>query len=166
MIIKTRRLFIQPPGLQREVLRKQVEWLNDPTTMMFSEQRHRKHTLNTQVQYISSITYPHKIWEVFHGGVLVGTMTAYVDLNNGVADIGILIGKEHWGKGYGKEAWAGVCNDLGENGIRKVEAGCMGANYGMIRICRSFEMEEEGRRKDHFLIGKEYSDLVMFGKKL
>lgn len=146
-------------------LRKQVEWLNDPEVMRYSEQRHKTHTIKTQAEYLGSFQWPNIHKYILSEGALLGSITAHVDPHNGVADVGILIGdKYRWGNGYGLEAWSAFCDYLLSLGLRKIEAGCMAHNRGMTNICFRYGMKEEGRRSDHFMLNNKPSDMILFGK--
>lgn len=168
-MITTERLeivFVHPKGRSDRTIEIQVGWLNDPEVVRYSEQRHRKHTPESQRSYLGRFNLSRdRFGEIYLGGKLIGTVSGRIDKPNSVANIGILIGeKSLWGQGYGHEAWEGFCNSLLEKGIRKIEAGMMGANFGMVKVCRKYGMQEEGRRPDHFLLGDQLSDMVMFGK--
>lgn len=163
----TNRLNIKPLRGTDLEFREIVGWLNDIDVVRFSEQRHRRHTLDTQRDYYRSINaycdYYLGIYKAI-GDVLIGTMTAIVDKNNATANIGIMIGdKASWGHGYGVEAWRGVCDEMYNLGVRKVEAGCMAVNYRMMAICQHYGMVEEGRQEHHFILNGEPIDLVHWG---
>jgi RimJ/RimL family protein N-acetyltransferase len=142
-----------------------VDWLNDPEVTRYSEQRHTKHTVESQIQYIKSFDYPSRFMLIIYNENIIGSVTAHVDTNNDVADVGIMIGdKSVWGNGLGYEAWSLMCDSLLQNGVRKIEAGAMSENRPMIKIFRKYKMEYEGRRSEHFLLGKELVDMVLWGK--
>ncbi len=85
-------------------------------------------------------------------------MVAYVDSDNGTANLTILLGEAGAkGMGYGSEAWIEVCRYLlGEAGLRKVSAGTMEVNQGMRGIMRNANMVDDGRRVRELLWhGKE-----------
>jgi RimJ/RimL family protein N-acetyltransferase len=92
----------------------------------------------------------------------IGTLTSYLDLQNGVADIGILIGdKRLWGKGYGLEAFQAVAGFLfGNAGMRKVTAGTVAVNRGMLKIMERAGMKHDGRRSRHVLLEGSEEDIV------
>ena len=165
-MIVTSRLTLKPPS--DESIPKVVGWLNDKDIMRYSEQRHKLHTADLQRVYLWVMAAPpHKYMEIHYGNALIGTISAIVDECNSVADVGILIGeKKVWGKGFGTEAWKAFCDHLLESGIRKIEAGCMGINFGMIRVFRKTEMHLEGKRSGHFLIGNELVDLIQYARFL
>ena len=98
------------------------------------------------------------------GTALIGTVSAVIDDYNLVADVGILVSPWHIGKGYGYIIWRAYCSQLAEDGIRKIEGGCMAQNKAMIRIFEKNNMRLEGTRKYHFQTGKDqYDDMVLYG---
>jgi RimJ/RimL family protein N-acetyltransferase len=150
-------------GDHGERLETMAEWLNDPEIVRYSEQRHRQHDWESQLQYI--LNHPGVFREIHAGDRFIGTISAYIDRPNGVADVGILIGdKSVWGHGYGTKAWTMFCDALFKNGIRKVEAGAMNLNSRMIGIFRRSGMHFEAYRENHFLLDGEPVHMVMWGK--
>ena len=142
-----------------------VGWLNDPSVVKFSEQRFLKHTTETQRDYMEQML-GHVYLGVFLDVAIIGTISAYIDRYNLVANMGILIGdKACWGKGYGFKAWSWLTQLLfADSKLRKVEAGCMASNVGMMAICQKAGMVEEGRQEGHFMCSKGVTDLVHWGK--
>ena len=143
-----------------------VGWLNDPEVVLFSDQRHRKHTIDTYRDYLRRFQgSPHKYWFILtrEAGAIIGTVSAYIDLPNAVADVGILIGDRlYWQGGYGGEAFAGVIGWLfSSQGVRKVNAGAMASNKGMIGVMRKVGMIEEGRRRRYYLQGDSEVDMIL-----
>jgi [ribosomal protein S5]-alanine N-acetyltransferase len=165
-MIATSHLTLRPPS--DGSIPTVVGWLNDPETMRYSEQRHKHHAENLQSMHVWMMTAPpHKYREIHYGNALIGTISADVDEHNSVANVGILIGERKvWGKGYGTEAWKTFCDHLLVNGIRKIEAGCMGINFGMIHVFRKTGMHEEGKRSGRFVVGNELVDEVQFARFL
>lgn len=145
---------------------KIVSWLNDPVLMQYSEQRHKKHTVDTQFGYIYDLLQRPAVYKMAYGhNRLIGTVSAYIDSENNVADAGIMIGPDFIGQGYGPEVWRIFCKELTKLGIRKIEGGCMARNKPMIRVFEKNDMRLEGTRRYHFHIGKdEYDDMVLYGK--
>jgi [ribosomal protein S5]-alanine N-acetyltransferase len=163
--IVTERLSIVP--FKAEFLTEHyVSWLNDPEVVRYSEQRFKHHSISSCREYMESFDgSPNFFWAITTrstGSENIGTLTAYVDVHNKVADVGILIGdKTRWGKGYGAEAFRAVIDFLfREAGVRKVTAGTMAANKAMMALMRQASMEEECRRKRHFLLNDREVDLV------
>lgn len=162
-IITGSRLSLRKFKFNPENLKTMVGWLNDPEIMRYSEQRHKHHTEESQQHYIQD--GPDLFREIYAGDRLIGTISAYIDEPNSVADVGILIGdKSIWGQGYGAEAWIAFCNHLFLHNIRKIEAGTMNTNARMIGIFRKSGMQFEGFRDGHFLCDGEPVHMVLWGK--
>jgi len=166
--IETGRLVIVP--FSEELLsEKHVSWLNDPEIVAFSEQRHRRHTLESCRAYMNSfVGTSNHFWAIIRraDGVHIGNTNAYVDVANRIADVGILIGERSaWGQGFGLEAWKAVCDHLLDTGcVRKITAGTMSVNTGMIRIFEKYGMQLEGVCRKHFLCGGQEVDFVLYAK--
>ena len=164
-ILETSRLRIVPFS-ELYLTPRYVSWLNDPEVVRFSEQRHRVHTLESCRSYWLSFSgTPHYFWAiVVTDGTLghIGNINAYVDTENQVADVGILIGEKGlWGQGYGLEAWKSVCDYLlGEGGMRKVTAGTLAVNTGMRKIMERAGMVEDGRRHRHYIFEAREVDVI------
>lgn len=142
-----------------------VAWLNNPAVVRYSEQRHRKHSLESCQQYFYSFkNTPNRLWAIVCAGQHIGNISAYIDPYNGLADIAILIGElSCWGKGYGFEAWDAVCHYLLKTlNIRKVTAGAMSVNTAMIQIMKKANMLEDGCRKCHHMIEGQLADVMYY----
>jgi|SRR5882672_2205423 len=161
------------PYLAGHVTDEHVAWLNDPEVVKYSEQRHKKHTLESQHAYVNKMNHSEetKIWAILCStkpnseGSTIGTITAYIDQHNKVAEVGIMIGdKASWGKGYGTEAFKAVCDWLAAKGMRKIEAGLMSSNLAMQKVCLNSGMVLEGEKADHFLLNGAPEDVLLFGR--
>lgn len=158
------RITLEKYGGSRADLQTMVKWLNDPEVVRYSEQRHQQHDEESQAYYLGD--GPDVFRKICVDSQFIGTITAYVDRHNSVADVGILIGdRSIWGQGYGTEAWKSFCNSLFSGGIRKIEAGAMCTNQAMIRICSNYQMFREGGRSLHFNDEEgSFCDMLMWGK--
>jgi RimJ/RimL family protein N-acetyltransferase len=164
-IIETPRLRIAPFGA-KHLTERYVGWLNDPLNVRYSEQRYRTHTLESCRAYYESFRgTPHFFWaveardpELGH----VGNMNAYVEPHHRLADVGILIGEPAArGHGFGGEAWAAVCRYLlEEEGMRKVTAGTLRTNTGMLAIMERCGMTPDGVRARQLEYDGEEVDVV------
>ena len=97
-------------------------------------------------------------------GTHVGNITASIDLNNGLADIGILIGGGS-GRGYGFSAWSAVLSYLEERAdVRKVTGGCLAGNKAMVAIMKKAQMQPDGLRKEHFWVDGVPMDVLYFAR--
>ncbi|MBU4198406.1 MAG: GNAT family N-acetyltransferase [Kiritimatiellae bacterium] len=161
-IIRTPRLTIEPFGDEHPI-GILVGWLNDSEVVRYSDQRHRTHTLeSSQAYYKSFAGSPNHYWAIMANTSMIGTLTAYVDEPNSVADVGILVGdKRCWRGGYGSEAFRAVVNWLiTHRGMRKITAGTMAENMAMRGVMRKIGMHEEGRRERYYILDGREVDMV------
>ena len=165
LLIETERLQIIPFSESYLTL-KYIGWLNDPEVVRYSEQRHVIHTLETCRQYLASFAgtsnYFWAITEKNQDTGHIGNINAYLDTNNSLADVGIIIGeKKVWGTGYGSEAWIAVCSFLFEiKQIRKVTAGTTAANKAMVNLMKTSGMVNDGKRLKHYLEDGNEVDII------
>ena len=154
--LATPRLLLEPFG-RHHLTERYVSWLNDPQVVQFSDQRFRTHTLVSCREYYETFgSSPHLFWAILLRGAAdrhVGTMTAYVDEHHKVADVGILIGDGvAWGRGSASEALRAACDHLlRQLELRKVTAGTIERNVGMIRVMEKAGMVDDGRRQRQLL---------------
>jgi ribosomal-protein-alanine N-acetyltransferase len=141
-------------------------WLNDKRLMRYSEQRFLVHDGDGQRDFIGAFEDPDFYLGIRVENDLVGTLTITTDTNNGVAELGILIGAEHGGRGYGLVAWdEAILTAFNALDVRKVEAGCMSDNDAMMTICQKSGMLVEGWRNNHFKLDDgSFSHMVLWGK--
>lgn len=163
--LRTPLLVLAPFGPEH-LGQRYVSWLNDPEVVRHSEQRHRAHSLESCRAYVESFTgSPSGLWAMLtRQGAHVGNVTAAVDAPNAVAELGILIGERaHWGRGLATQAWAALADHLfRERGLRKIVAGAMAENTGMLRVADKLGMAPDGRRARHFLLDGREVDAVYF----
>jgi RimJ/RimL family protein N-acetyltransferase len=163
--IVTKRLRIVPFS-ERHLTQRYIGWLNDRDLLKYSEQRHKVHTRETCQAYLATFRESdNKFWaieECLEGHGHIGTMTAYIDSRNDVADIGILLGERGvQGRGYALEAWLGVCAWLFDvQRVRKVSAGTLSVNVRMLRIMELSSMLPDGVRKRHIIWNGVAVDVV------
>jgi len=159
------RLQVVPFG-ERHLTPSYVSWLNDADVVKFSEQRFHRHTLKSCREYwVSFAGTPNHFWAVelrHDGNTHIGNINAYVDPVHRVADVGIMIGdKSCWGQGYGSEAWTAVIRWLfNRAGMRKVTAGTLACNAGMLAVMEQAGMVEDGRRVRHLMVDGLEMDVV------
>lgn len=145
-----------------------LDWLNDPETMRWSNQRFSRHDLDSCAAYLESFTGTSNLFlSVRELGKdrAIGTMTAYRNLNHRTADMGILIGdRSVWGRGYGQDAWNALLEWLLTDGVRKVTCGTLALNKPMIRIAERAGMSLDGVRREQELLDGQAVDLVHFAR--
>jgi [ribosomal protein S5]-alanine N-acetyltransferase len=163
-LLDTPRLRLEPFGLVHLTARY-VSWLNDPDVVRFSEQRHHRHSLESCRAYVASVAESTGyLWAIVAKDTTlghIGNISAVLDPANALADVAILLGERMvWGRGFGGEAWTAVCRFLLDSGVRKVAAGTLALNHGMLRIMTRAGMHEDGRRVRHYLVNGVATDLV------
>lgn len=144
-----------------------LAWLHDSAVVRFSSQRFRNHTLETCQAYLASFTHSTNHFLAIcdqKSGAMLGTMTVYRSMPHGTADIGIMIGERQvWGQGIGAEAFCLVLSALKASGvIRKVTAGTLAANQGMVRIMEKSGMLHEATRQAQELLDGVPIDVVYY----
>ena len=167
-IIKGVRLQLVPFAI-KHIQENYVSWLNNDEIVRYSNQRFRQHTPQSCRQYLDSFEETSNRFlaiEDITSGELIGTLTMYINLQHETADIGILIGSSgHWGKGYGQEAF-GLAVDalLSLAKLRKITAGTMASNLGMIKVLQKCGMGLEATRKGQELLDGKPVDILYFAK--
>ena len=139
-----------------------VAWLNDPKVTRYSEQRHQKHTLESQHRYLNDFNAHSHVWLIRDDGEDIGTITAYRDRPNKLADMGIMIGHRR-GQGNGFVTWMTVMSFLYGDGVRRIEGGCMASNAAMRRIFVKSGMVLNSVRPGHFLLDGKPEDAYYYG---
>jgi len=146
-----------------------IGWLNDPEVTQFSNQRFLKHDRDSCMRYLASFVNPNSLLLSVRRrdkGEAIGTMTVHFTLHHGTADVGILIGERTvWGMGYGQDAWSTVVDWLSyHEAIRKVTAGTLASNQGMITLLERSGMEMEAVRKKHEIVAGKPVDILYYAK--
>lgn len=146
-----------------------LSWLNDPAVVRFSNQRFTFHTRQTAVDYLQTFNNSQNLFLAIYlkdGNHYVGTMTVYFSIAHETADVGIMIGdRTCWRRKIGGNAWGTVIDWLiNVIGIRKVTAGTLGCNHGMIKIMLNCGMQPDGIRKEQECIDDQIEDILHFAK--
>ena len=165
--ISTNRLTLRPLN---KATSRNLAWLRDPDVVRYSQQRHREHTLSSQLRYINSFSDRSHIWGIYlaDSGNHIGNLSAANDDPNNVSDVGIMIGESaFWGKGYATEAWKAACGwllDKDGGGVRKLAAGCARNNEAMLKIIRNSGFKQEGELLNSLLIDGAPVSALLFGR--
>lgn len=146
-----------------------INWLNDPEVVKFSNQRFFVHDYQSCLCYLRSFIGTENLFisiKKLSDGCPIGTLSAYVSENHGTVDVGIMIGdKSAWGMGYGQDAWDVLTNFfLIGNKARKLTAGTLACNYGMIKILERSDMTLEAVRKAQELVNGHPVDILLYSK--
>ncbi len=146
-----------------------IGWLNDKDVVQFSNQRFLRHDRDSCSRYLASFEGTDNLFTSVRrlsDDSPVGTMTAYVSSHHGTVDVGILIGdKSVWGMGYGQDAWNTLTNWLlKRDDIRKLTAGTLACNYGMIKLMERSGMHQEATRREQEIINAQAVDILYYAK--
>jgi RimJ/RimL family protein N-acetyltransferase len=146
-----------------------IGWLNDKDVVQFSNQRFLRHDRDSCLRYLASFEGTDNLFisvRRLSDDRPVGTMTAYVSSHHGTVDVGILIGdKSVWGMGYGQDAWNTLTNWLlTRDDIRKLTAGTLACNYGMIKLMERSGMHHEATRREQEIVNAQAADILYYAK--
>lgn len=144
-------------------------WLNDPAVVRFSNQRFRRHTRQTALDYLQSFKGTENLFLAVYlknDNKYIGTMNVYFSAAHETADIGIMIGdRACWGAGVGSDAWLTMLSFLLDTvKVRKVTGGALGCNAGMIKIMAKAGMKPDGVRMAQELMDSQPQDILHFAK--
>ena len=154
--------------IRSDISERYLSWLNNPEHMQYSTQRFFDHTFDSTLSYLESFTNSsNHFFSIKVGQELVGTATLYVNSAYRTASPGILIAPEHAGKGFGKQAWKLLIDDVPmQLGIRKVAAGTLEVNKAMIRLFENSNMEFEAKLIGEGIFNDTPTDVLLYRKFL
>jgi [ribosomal protein S5]-alanine N-acetyltransferase len=166
--LRSRRLRLEPFD-ESCISAEYLAWLNDPKVVRFSNQRFREHTAESTRAYVRSFAGSCNLFltiRLAESGRLIGTMTAYAAEPHRTTDMGLLIGdRTQWGQGFGLEAWTMLMGHLfAALGIRKLTAGAVRPNVGMIRIMERSGMHLEAVRSRQEIVEGVEEDVLYFAR--
>ena len=145
-----------------------ISWLNDKELMKFSRQRFYHHTKSSCLNYFNSFKSTDNLFFSINTPQekLIGTITAYVNIKENVADIGILIGnKDFKSEGYGLSAWCLFQEYLfNEKKIKKITAGTLSGNIGMIKIIEKSNMRFKFKTEIEQIVDNQYYNELYYEK--
>lgn len=144
-------------------------WLNDPLVVRYSNQRFRKYDGASALAYLRGFDAGANLFlsaRRLRDDEAIGTLTAYIAPAHGTADVGIMIGEHSgWGQGFGQDAWDTLLQWLlGPRGLRKVTAGTLACNVGMIRVMERSGMQLEGARRAQEIVDDEPVDVLYYAR--
>ena len=96
---------------------------------------------------------------------LLGTVTVYQwDHANHRAEVGFMLGRAHWGRGFAQEAVRAVLRFAFEAmDLHRVEADTHPGNAASLRLLERLGFRREGLLRQRFLIDGSASDSEIFG---
>ena len=143
-----------------------IRALNNKKLMQFSENRFRLFNKKNCLEFFKSMKKNKNFFFLVskqnkHDNleIPVGTLTGYVDYNNKICDLGILIWENQ--KGYGQIAWQIAIDKIFEkNYVRKITAGTMANNKAMIKLFKKSSMKFELKKKKTFIYKNSFVDMI------
>ena len=146
-----------------------LSWLNDTEVVKYSNQRFKKHTIESSVNYLESFLGTNNLFLAIYlkeKNIFIGTMTVYLSEPHETADMAILIGKKScWGSGVGLDSWVTVMEYLFRDiSIRKITSGTLDCNLGMLKVMQKSGMIFDGLHKKQELFGNQAHDIIFYSK--
>ena len=96
---------------------------------------------------------------------VIGTTTLFnLNLDNGRAELGYAMGREHWGKGYMNEALQALLSHAFEvMNLRRLEADVDPRNTPSIRTLERLGFQREGFLRERWHVNGEIQDAFFYG---
>ena len=96
---------------------------------------------------------------------IIGTTTLFhLDAGNARAEIGYILGSDHWGKGYMREALTALLRfAFGELKLRRIEADVDPRNAASLKALERLGFRQEGLLRERWNVAGEIQDTVYFG---
>lgn len=86
----------------------------------------------------------------------------YIDRQNRRAEVGYVINRKFWGKGYGTEVLGAMIEAAFVRfSLHRLEADIDPDNAASIALLRKFGFREEGRLRERWLLGEEWRDSIV-----
>jgi [ribosomal protein S5]-alanine N-acetyltransferase len=97
-------------------------------------------------------------------GRVLGSITLMLEEGQPRAEIGYILGREHWGQGYAREAQCRAIDYAFDDlGLHRLEADTHPDNAGSTRSLERLGFQREGRLRERWLVGGRYGDSVLWG---
>ena len=171
--MKNKSLIILKELNIKHVSKHYVDWLNDKTTMMFTEQRFKKHTfadvksfvlknLNSKESFLYGVFVRNNKKLLHIGNIKLGPIDNYHKFSY----ISYFIGnKKFLGKGYGKIMIKEILKIAKKKfKLRKILAGTYALNVSSIKVLKVNGFKLEGKIKKLYKFNKKYVDHLVYGK--
>ena len=144
-----------------EGIEKAVKWLNDPDVNKYLEARNQLwDTERWQRWYREQKVKGRIIFWILSEEEIVGTL-ALGPLEDKNAAIGLMVGKEHWGKGIGTKAIEEAAEyAFGKLGLHKVWAGVLSENTHSVRSFERAGFSIEGILRQNRRWGEGWCDEI------
>jgi RimJ/RimL family protein N-acetyltransferase len=104
-------------------------------------------------------------WGIAQGAALIGTVTLHdLNLAQGRAEIGYMLGRAHWGQGLAREAVSlAIDHAFGPLELRRLEADIDPRNTASQKLLERLGFQKEGYLRQRWRVGDEISDTALYG---
>ena len=154
---------------EQDITSEYISWLNNTEVTKYSRQRLIKHNLASSKEYLKSFKNSSNLFlaiKSVNNNQIVGTMTAYFNKKNNHTDLGIMIGDDYWGKGYGKEAWSVLMKWLlGQEFVSKVTGATLEKNVSMLALMKNVGMNLDKVKRSNAYDDNQPCNIVFFSKQ-
>jgi len=157
------------PFTEADITDSYLGWLNNAAVMRYSNQRFQRHDRQNAQSYLATfVNSPNLFFSICDRATAqaLGTLTAYVSTHHGTVDCGIMVGEPRvWGRGIGQDAWdtwTAWC--LSRPGMRKLTAGTLACNIGMLRLIERSGMALEAVRREQELVDGRAENVQLYAK--
>jgi ribosomal-protein-alanine N-acetyltransferase len=96
---------------------------------------------------------------------VIGTVSLFqINVANARAELGFVLGREHWGRGYAREAVSRALDfAFGPLGLARLEADVDPHNARSLKLVESLGFVREGLARERWRVGGEVQDAVLLG---
>jgi ribosomal-protein-alanine N-acetyltransferase len=167
-VLRTERLALRP--LTRADVPQLHAVFSDPEVMRYWSNPPHPDQARTEAM-VDSINDGFERREILQWGIereadgrLLGTVTLIAGGEQPRAELGYILGREHWGQGFAGEAQRRVIEFAFEElGLHRLEADTHPENAASLRSLERLGFRREGVLRERWTIAGEVSDSVIFG---
>ena len=174
MLLQSENIYLSPLDT---VSQNYSSWMNDPEVLRYLECRFQLQSHASIRDYVIRMNSDPNV--VFLGIYYnlspevelvprvythVGNVKLTINRIHRFAEVGIVIGKSHWGKGIATETLK-LISKYAFNilNLHKLWAGCYADNYASIRGFEKAGFDVEGRLKNQYWSNDHYTDDILLG---
>ncbi|MFH0862491.1 MAG: GNAT family protein [Candidatus Altiarchaeota archaeon] len=128
-------------------------------------------TMNSTVKFYEQCGKSGWRWHcIFADGKVVGSALLQPvkksSRSSHVAEFGVSIAREYWGRGIGSKAVRFILQDARSRGLKKVSLCVVEDNHRARRLYLRHGFREEGRLRKHTKVGGGYRDIILMARLL
>lgn len=155
---------------ENDAMGNYAHWLNDLEVCRFNTHHVFPYTQKDALEYIQSIAKNRStlvLAIVLHeGDIHIGNISLQgINHLQQTADLAFLLGeKEHWGKGYSREAGQLlIAHGFNALNLRRITCGTSQDNLPMQRLAEKLGFKREGVRREALFKNGQYVDIIEYG---